>query len=200
MEPVYQGLSTVITTFLAHDPDMGARLARFSGKTLAVELQPPTMTFYIALDADGVRISATTTQSPSAVIKGSLQALMALAWQPASASRSLFGHGVELSGDLEFAQAVKQAFDDLDIDFQEWLASWIGDVASYQLSSGLQGIAKKGKQLTAALQADFSEFITDEVHLSPRQSELADHYLAVETLRDDVERLGQRVHRLVNGE
>lgn len=195
MEIAYQTLSQVINNVLKLDPDMLARLQHFNGKTLAVEFTNAPLKFYVALAHDGVQLLPQAKTPPAATIKGSLFTLGALAWQDISKTKSMFGSDVEFSGDVEFAQAVKQAFDQLDIDWEEWLSGYVGDVLSHEISSVMKNIVETGNKIGSSLQADLSEFLTEEARLTPSPAELDDFYHDIATMRDDVERFEAKVQQ-----
>lgn len=197
MEFALDTLSQLMNQLLKLDPEMGQRLAPFTGKCIEIESTQLPFKFYLELNQDGVQIKSQTKQIPSAKIKGSLFSLGALAIKDSAQSKSLFSNEVEFSGDLEYAQAVKQAFDQLDIDWAELLSKIVGDAMSHEISSVFSSLNQKAQQLSRELQLDVKEYLTEEVRLTPHQLELEAFYQDISTLREDVERTELRLKQLL---
>ncbi len=122
-------------------------------------------------------------------ISSSPLGLIRLSLLPASKVRSLFNDKVHISGDVEFGQDVKKLFDELDIDWEGHLARFTGDVIAYQVGSFVrQGISFQ-KKVRASFSQSLTEYIQEELRVSPGKEEIEDFFKDIDELTLDVERL-----------
>lgn len=101
--------------------------------------------------------------------------------------------GLCLTGDLTLALSLAQVFKNPPIDFTERLSGWLGDGVAHRLTqwgSGLYCHLKQSSQRIAAMSA---EYLQEEALLLPTASEIEEWMTAVDTLRDDTERLAARI-------
>lgn len=133
---------------------------------------------------------------PDTIIHSSPLGLIRLSFLPASKARSLFNDKIRLSGDVELGQAVKNLFDELDIDWEGHLAHFTGDVVAHQVGSLFrQGLAFK-KQLQESLHLNMSDYLHEELRAFPSREEINDFFNDIDQLALDVERLQAHVNQL----
>ena len=85
-----------------------------------------------------------------------------------------------------------------DIDWEELLSSYLGDPISHQLGNVSRGAKRWGRQAGDTLTQDLAEYLTEEGRFTPRRGELDAFVTAVDGLREDADRLEQRVRRLLD--
>jgi ubiquinone biosynthesis accessory factor UbiJ len=88
----------------------------------------------------------------------------------------------------------------VDIDWEEQAARLIGDVAAHELGRLLRAADAWGRQAADILGRDLAEYLQEEGRvLAPAAARRARRLpAAVDVLRDDVDRLTQRVARLTD--
>ena len=87
--------------------------------------------------------------------------------------------------------------DDREPDWEEELSRLVGDVAAHRLGSVARGLADWGLKAADTLALDAGEFLTEESRQIPTRYELEEFLDAVDTMRNDVDRLEARLDRLV---
>lgn len=189
-------LETAINQALRYDPATRLRLQALAGKSLAVEILAPVGTGKIPLcchfDDDGVRISA-SIDNPTTCLRGSLAGLLTLA---AGDQVNLSAAGVEAWGNTALLAEMKTIAGGLELDWEEAINDWLGDVAGHQLAEQARrqfgwarARGRSGKRL-------LSEFLTEELRAVPAAAELQQFSEQVDALRLASDRLLARFERL----
>ena len=105
---------------------------------------------------------------------------------------------VELSGDIEFARAISLLFNHLKWDFEEDLGRVAGDVIAHRIAGAAEALISWQKATGWRIAANFAEYWTEERPLIAARADVEAYNDAVDSIRDDVERLEKRLEKLVN--
>lgn len=186
-------LEGMLNRILRLDPETGARLGELDGCLLAVELQGLEFTLYLRITIEGLRLSSRSSEVPHATLRGTPLRLLQMVL--ADEARG-FPEGVEIAGDVETARRIQVLLAELDIDWEEQLARLIGDVPAHQGAVALRALARACREARARLEEDAVDYLREEQPVLPYRDEVEDFLAAVDTLRDDTERLALRVERL----
>jgi len=183
----------MITSFLNHmlGSEAWAReaLAPFAGQI--VEIRPtPLPPLRLAIREDGLVASAGEGE-PALVVTLKAEA-------PAAFLRGQehFLHAVEVAGNAKLADAVMLLARNLRWDVEEDLSRVVGDVAAHRLAGAARDFAAWQADAARRLADSLSEYFTAESGLLASRAELESFSAAAAKLRDDLERLEQRVRRL----
>ena len=103
---------------------------------------------------------------------------------------------LRISGDAELAQAVQRLAKNFDPDIDGAFAGVFGDVLGVQIAKALREGLRRGREESARFARDAAEYLVEERRDVVGKPEQEAHFDAVDTLRDDVERLAARVERL----
>ncbi|MGB5200150.1 MAG: sterol-binding protein, partial [Sedimenticolaceae bacterium] len=82
---------------------------------------------------------------------------------------------------------------DLDIDWEEQLSRFTGDIAAHEIGRGVRAASREGARMRRSSEQILSEYLTEEARLLPHRFEVEDFIADVDTLRDDAERLAARI-------
>jgi len=104
--------------------------------------------------------------------------------------------GIVIQGDLKTAQQLLQILHHLKIDWEEPLSRLLGDLPAHTLGRLAKELQSYANQRFQTLQLNLSEYLQEESQLFPPRLEVESFFQAVDTLRNDVERLEQRIQRL----
>lgn len=204
--PVLAGIETAINSILALDPATLDALARFQGKVIAMELEAkaktPLMTLYLLPGKSGVIVLSQYAGEADTTLAGTPLALakMSLASKVGGpdASDVLFSGEVNIRGDIELGQSFKRVLDKMEIDWEEHLSQITGDIVAYNVGNSLRQFGSWWKQSATTLAQDAAEFLQQEDARLPLDTEMQEFTQAVDTIRDDVERLQARIQRLTS--
>lgn len=185
------GLETVLDSVLRLDPDTQVRLAGLDGKVIAIEPKGLGLTLYLLPGVHGVRVLDQYAGEPTVHIRGAPLAL-ARHWR----GRGAGGDDIVIEGDAAVGREFQAALARLDIDWEESLSRLLGDAAAHQIGRFWREFQAWGRRTGHLLGRNGGEYLQRELQVvPPRQA--VEHFLgAVDTLREDVDRLAARVERL----
>lgn len=192
---VTSGLETALNSALRLDPESFNKLERFSGKVIAIELQGLELRLYLLPGADGISLMSQYEAEPDTILSGTPLAMAKMALGP-DASQVLFAGEVTIQGDVETGQGFKRLLDELDIDWEEHLARYTGDITAHKLGDLLRVTTAWGQQALGILARDATEYFQQEGQDLPVPATVRQFMHDVDELQDDAARLETRVTRL----
>lgn len=180
---------------------MAQKIAAFEGKVIAIDIQGIEKTYFLfpqALhESECIKISDQYDEVPDTVLKGTPAALFKMGLATDVAPMMLKGE-VEINGDVRLGREFKKLLAEMDIDWEENLASLVGDVPAHQLTQVAKAFASWADKTKDAIAANVSEYLQEESRDVVTGTELEIFYEDVDVLRNDVDRLQARVKALKN--
>ncbi len=185
------GVETALNRYLRLDPDSLPQWAGLDGTVIAVELDDLGTSFYLLPGTTGVRVIDRYEDEPTVQIRGTLVAL-ARSWR----GRRVSGDGIAVEGDTAVAREFQAILARMEIDWEEQLSNVIGDVAARQLGNLWRRVCGWGQRVGDILLRDSAEYLQHELRALPPRHAVEQFLSAVDTLREDTDRLAARVERL----
>lgn len=184
----------MLNAALRYDPATRIGLARLEGKILAVQIAAPAINVFVMPMDDELRLMGNWDGDVDTRISGSL---IALAQLSQTEIHNLKNSGVTVVGDLSLLADFQRLVKNLDIDWEEMLSQFTGDIIGHQTAQLIR--AKFGWVKTRAKSAQrmTSEFLTEELKTVPGKPELNDFYRQVDDLRLAVDRAAARVEKII---
>lgn len=192
---ISSSIETGLNFALERSPKAQPLLKRLKGKTVRVEIKntPKKLTFVfsnkvdVLLDFEGVA-DCDLSVSASAISELNEQANIT----------SLIKAGkLDLDGDIRLAQVFSEWLDAIKPDWAEWLSHYIGDVASYEITSRFHKLTDKLRASKVRLDRQFAEALTDEWRMAPSELEVAYFCEQVDELKSQAERIQSRLNRML---
>jgi ubiquinone biosynthesis protein UbiJ len=160
----------------------------------AVELRGLQQTVFLLPQIEGVQLSVQSEIPPTVCISAPPFSLMRLLLQPET---PLTSHPeIHIQGDIAQLQRLLSIFKQLNLDLEEHFARWLGDVPAHQMGNAWRSVQHYGQERWQTVADNFSEYLQEETKQLPAAAEVDTFLNEVDTLRDDSERLAQRIHRL----
>lgn len=184
-----------INACLRSDPVSLAALAQLHGKVIAVEIEGPAVRVYCLPGPEGINLLTHYTAEADTLLRGTPLALLQLALHTDS-SAVLFKGAVTLQGDIELGQRFKAILSHLQIDWEELLSRFSGDVVAHKFGFFMRECQDWWRHSRGRLQHNAVEYLQQELHSLPLRNQAEAFATAVETLRDDVARLSARIDHL----
>ncbi|MEW7978229.1 MAG: SCP2 sterol-binding domain-containing protein [Candidatus Sedimenticola endophacoides] len=191
----YAGLEEALNRYLDLDPATRREIAALHGRVIAFELTGLGHTLYLVPGPDRLRVLARYEGEPDCTLRGTPLALAALR-DPRGGPGELFAGRVEMSGDTQLAHRFGRILAAIDIDWEEQLARYTGDLIAHELGNLARGASRWGERSLRTLGLDLQEYLQEEIALLPGRPEIERFLGGVDRLRDDVERLQARIERL----
>lgn len=190
----YLVLEAVLNSALKLDAQSETRALALAGKVIEVEVRGLAAPFFIAFTTDGLRVVAEHAAGAHASIRGAPLAMLRSA--ATKDRKSLFSGDVVIEGDAELVQRVQALLAGIDIDWEEQLSRFLGDVASHQIGNFGRMLQARLTGVGRSLSKDVAEYVTEERRVLPSRFEVERYLRQVDFLRADMDRTEQRVERL----
>ena len=188
-------LETALNQYLALDQDSGYFLTPLYGKVIAVTVLPFELTVYLCPTSESIQCLDQFPGTPDTRMTGSLWALglMGLSSTP---MRSVFSGEVKIEGDMHTGRKFQQLFAKLDIDVEEKLSRFTGDIIAHKVARFFRAGQGWSKESIETFRLNAAEFLQDETRDLPSKPEADIYYAQVDELRTDFDRLQSRIERL----
>lgn len=190
-------IETALNRTLALDPETLSNFSRLEARVISIEILGINQTVSFFPSADGFLMLLDFDGDEDAKITGSPMALVKLGL--ADDARDLISKGeIVISGDVAIANQFNQLLSQLNIDWEEWLSSKIGDIAAHKLGNLFHDAHSWfGRNKTSAC-LDAGEYLQEEIKLSPANAELRQFIKQVDELREACDRFAARIAVLEN--
>ena len=187
-------LERALNRYLDADPiATHETLHPIAGKVIGVALNVPELQFFFLLKQDRVSVTAHCEHEPDTWIRGSVFDLARLSAKNYSGGQH--GH-IEISGDVQLGQQFQQLLNSIEFYWEELLVPIVGDVAAHTVRQGVDATAEFLSHCVTSLSFSSSEFLREELKLTPSVNQLNTFIEGVENLRDAVDRLAARLEQL----
>lgn len=188
-----EGLEKSINAVITLDPDAARRLAALHGNSIRIELSGTGIALNMVPGHDGrLQLPGSLEGEPDCTLRGSPFDLMR-ASDDAQGGAQLFAGRVVIDGDAKLAQRFSETLGSLDIDWEEQLSRFTGDIAAHEIGRGVRAAIQQGVRMRDSAEQNLSEYLTEETRLLPHRYEVEDFVNDVDTVRDAVARLEARI-------
>lgn len=183
-----------INLVLKQDTSTLKKIAELQGKTIAFELTDLELTLYIFPHTEGVQVQYLYEGQVDTTLQGSTLAFINMSL--GDATDSFFSGDVRIKGDIELGQKFNRIIKGLDLDWEELLSNYTGDLVAFKAGSLIRSFSAWGQSALQTLELDAREYVQDEGNLTPYPAELNEFTVDISQLRNDTARLEARVLRL----
>ncbi len=192
-----KNLERAVNDILILDEEINKKLTRFDGKTIAIEIVRFNIKIYIRFTGQVIGIDLDCNHAVDVYIKASALTFLFMLLR-GSEEQSVSVGDMEVSGDVRLAQEFQSYLKSLDIDWEEYISQCIGDYPAHKIGNLFRSSQKYITDSKSMFEMDISEYLRYEKELLPDQIEIDEFNSAVDIIRNDVERLQQRLKRLDN--
>jgi ubiquinone biosynthesis protein UbiJ len=183
----------VINRALSDDPWAMKRLAGFAGATLRIAIADKPILRY-TIEPNGLLAAHEVFGDDEPSLSIDL---------PSDAASRFISHGrhgilkaAKIRGNIDLANAVNDVLDNIRPDPEAFLASKIGDVAAHRTIGLFHSLKQGAARLMERMRDQFTEHVAEGHSVIMPNDEIARFMSDVDTLRNDVARLQQRIDRL----
>jgi ubiquinone biosynthesis protein UbiJ len=191
-----EGLEQGLNRLIGLDPAAGRQLATLHGRVIRIDLSGTGIRLHFVPGHDGrVQVLGRIEGEPDCTLSGSPLDLIR-ASDGSQSAKQLFAGNVRIDGDNQTAHRFSETLAGLDIDWEEQLSHFTGDIAAHEIARGVRAVLREGERIGRSGRENLSEYLTEEARLLPHRLEVEDFLADVDTLRDDSERLAARIDLL----
>ncbi len=101
-----------------------------------------------------------------------------------------------IQGDIESAQQFQHFIQTLNLDWEEMLSHYMGDIVAHKVSRFTRDLFAWGQQAQDTMLHNVADYLQTESEINPDTHEMQDFIQKVNTVRDDSARLQARISRL----
>ena len=166
-----------------------------AGKLVAIRILGTELTVFIKFEQEGIVLSFEHEGRPNVTIKARPFILFGLLLNRDGKATGITPD-MEISGDTNLAQHFQEILRQVEIDWEEHLSHWIGDVAAHQAGRLFRTTRSYLRETCANIGMNLSEYLRYEKEILPTSDQIEEFVSAVDVLRNDMERLQQRFERL----
>lgn len=177
---------------LADAPEVRARCAELSGRLVVVELTDLGLDFCIRPRDGGLDVTREPSATADARVRGRSIDLLRMA----RGGRAGSDGAIQVEGDAVLVQDLRALLRDAEWDTEERVARLLGDAPAHELGRFVRGVHQVATDTAWRLAGMGAEFLKFETGDLPRPDEVDDFVIAVDRLRDDVERAAVRLSRV----
>lgn len=192
-------LETAMNYYVAMDNQAPEKLAHFHGKVIAIEMPAWNLKLFFIPDRSGIQILQHYSGTADTTISGSPMALFKLG-NSRDKTAGLRESDICISGDLELGRQFSQFLEQLNIDYEEQLATLCGDVLAHKLGNLARGFEQWRTHAGSTTAHNLAEFFQQESRSLPVAEHVSSFFADIGTLRHDTERLEARIARLSSAE
>lgn len=194
---ILNAFESALNKYLRLDEEVDLFLQPLAGKIIAVTLIPSNQTFYLCPTTHNIQIIDFYEGQVDTTLTGSIAALglMGLSSTPA---RAFFSGEVNIEGDLTVGHQFQEVFKQLDIDLEEHLSHYAGDIVAHKVGQFFRTTHQWHQDNVNSLQLNIREFLQDETQDLPPAPEVNLLTEQVDQLKEDFDRLDARIVRLNN--
>lgn len=175
-------LETIFNRYLRLDPETISKLADLKGSVILIQFPDYKIQFYLLPNQTGVQLLNKYAGTVDTTIKSSPFTLL-------RQMKNKHFEKISITGDIELGQQVRDLLQQMNIDWEEQLSKFTGDVIAHQIGQGVRGVLGWGKKTADNMQQNVTEYLQEEALILPSKKEMNDFLMDVSTLRNDTERL-----------
>lgn len=190
----FEAAEKIINAALEYDPATQRQIAALEGKLLLIESNLPPLKLAIEATSSGIMLHSNWQGSADTTVSGSLVAMLSLAVNN-DQQISFAGTGISVAGDLEFLININNLMRNLDVDWEAFLATIIGDIPAHILADTLRSSATVAKDVGRRAKSAAAEIAQEELRATPSESEYDEFSQRVRHLSTEVERAAARMNK-----
>jgi len=197
VKAVFDPLQAAVRRALEFDPDTRERVRDLGGRVVEVVFTGVERRMCVSIEPGGdVRFARMPEREPDLRLRGSPMAFGRYLMAPDRVGTT--ESGIKIEGDIGLAQRFVGLLRELDIDWEEWLSRYVGDVLAYHAGRMVGDLRSWARGSAGQFRQDVTELLQEESRLLAPRERVQRFMDDIDTLRSDTERLEQRVKRLKN--
>jgi ubiquinone biosynthesis accessory factor UbiJ len=179
-------IEKVLNALINRDAHIARQFATFDGKCIEIVSQQPAASLVIQFQHSAIKLSAidslTLGIEADASICGKAEDLLRLLVN-ASKQTAMADAAIDISGDAELVQDLHRTIDLLDIQWQDYLAPFVGDIISNGLGDLERSTRDWSKHAGDSLQRTLHNYLSEEARLVPSKMEVESFSNRLDQLR-----------------
>ena len=181
----------MVNKVLLLDEETLASLAILAEKVFEIDVLNTDIRIFILPSGEGITLASEYEGKADVAIKGRPSALLGMI-----TAENVGAGDIEINGNVGLAQKFQSILKNMDVDWEEYLSHFVGDITAHNVGNFLRGVSRFAMATGKTIGMDISEYLRYEKEALLDKLELDEFIQTVDKLRNDVERLQKRVERL----
>jgi len=182
---------------LGMDPEVLKHCETLQGHIIAIQISDLDKTLYCHPGSWGIRFSLQLpAKEVDATIRGRLSGLVSLSLNKDKLSTSI-QQRIEIIGNPAVAQRFQKILTELDIDWEQELSKYTGDIVAFRVGQGIRKTRQAMLDIFDSVTLSGREYLQEESHQLPTMPEFQHFQQQVTEIRHDVERLEAMLDQLI---
>ncbi|MCK5432714.1 MAG: SCP2 sterol-binding domain-containing protein [Gammaproteobacteria bacterium] len=181
----------MVNKVLLLDEETLVSLAILAGKVFEIDVLNTDIRIFILPSGEGITLASEYEGKADVAIKGRPSALLGMI-----TAEKVGAGDIEINGNVGLAQKFQSILKNMDVDWEEYLSHFVGDITAHNVGNFLRGVSRFAMATGKTIGMDISEYLRYEKEALLDKLELDEFIQTVDKLRNDVERLQKRVERL----
>jgi len=190
-------LNTLIVSsfnrYLDCDPERAQALENINDKILSITIKEANFT--LIMQVQNARFfEADLSQQIDASIIVSMHVLSGK--MGGKDQNQLLKDGIiEIQGDSHVASVFNKVMNEIEIDWQDVISKYTGDIVAHQITTGAKSVASVLRRLGDNLRLDVRDYLQDDLQIAVTESEVEHFVEQVDDLRARTDRLEARLNK-----
>lgn len=190
-------LNTLIVSsfnrYLDCDPERAQALENINDKILSITIKEANFT--LIMQVQNARFfEADLSQQIDASIIVSMHVLSGK--MRGQDQNQLLKDGIiEIQGDSHVASVFNKVMNEIEIDWQDVISKYTGDIVARQITTGAKSVASVLRRLGDNLRLDVRDYLQDDLQIAVTESEVEHFVEQVDDLRARTDRLEARLNK-----
>ena len=197
---IYQAVNKVLHLLngtLCQDASLMARIMPWKMHVLHLSIQGVRVAMWLQLTDQGfIQVAQPESNVNTTLVHGTPSVLLSILKQRGKRNNQI-PEGLHIAGDVGFALALFRIMQQLEIDWQQALAGYVGDMPVFGVQTFMHHVGGFLSYAKQSHQDNVSGFVQDELHALPTRHAFTRFSEEVCDLRQQVERLHVRCQRLL---
>ena len=190
-------IEIALNRYIDMDPDAKAAMPAIADKVIKITIREIDLPLIMRVSDSRIKVLPSYDSEIHSEMRASVFPLMKLS-TTSDASSSAMGGDIEMSGDLETGRQFRDLLSKVDIDWEEILSQYTGDIVAHKIGNSIRSLTDWGKKTLNSLSKDVSEYLQEESRQVPTQYEIKDYLAKVDDIRLATDRVEARTKQLEN--
>ncbi len=171
------------------------RLSQLQGRVVKISLSDWQIDLYVLFQNQRIQLRPNYSGEVDTVMEGTMRGLFSVSLARASGS-SLFEQGIKISGDTELGEKIRDIFQQVNLDWEDFLSRYLGDTVSHQIMWRVKRALGIGQKTFRNLEEHIRDYCIMKWQYLPSRAQVETFYHDIAVLRNDVDRVEARLNRL----
>lgn len=184
-----KSFEVAVNTAIYLDEEKGQAFDALDTKVIAITITPFQQTLFCLINQRSIAIQRELAGVADAAIQTDISELLSLP----------FSHDLTAkitAGDQQLAQQFIDAISHLEIDWEEHLSHYTGDLIAFKIGHGVRSLMEQKQNAKQYAGETLREYLQFEINALPTRNQVEHFVKDVEKISSDVEQMAERINAL----